>query len=120
MKYRDDRMFVLRLSANFQTSEGGVTVINGKDFVLKSRSDPVALITYRNTIELPSFRMDHFDDMDKAEAYIKQIEPTCPRVSLGGNAPDPIPTWEKHLEWLHANGLISVLEGDNPLPHWVR
>ena len=120
MQYRDDRMFVLRLTADFNTAADGSVTISGRDFSLKSRDQAVALVTYRNVLSLPAIRVDEFPNMEAAEEYIKATEPTCPRISLGGNQPDPTPTWEEHLSWLHANGLKSVLEGDNPVPEWAR
>ena len=94
--------------------------INGREFLLKSKDQAVALVTYRNVLSLPAIRFDQFPNMDAAEDYIKLTEPTCPRISLGGKPLVPTPTWEEHLNWLHANGLRSVLEGDNPIPEWAR
>jgi len=119
MEYRDDRMFVMRLSADFSVDADGSVSINGKYFNLRSRDQAVALVTYRNVRQLTAVRVDQFDNMDAAEDYIKKVEPTCPRLSSGHRSPDPIPSWEEHLKWLHANGLRSVLEGDNPLPDWA-
>ena len=120
MEYRDDRMFVMRLSADFQTSADGSITINGRDFNLKSRSQAVALITYRNTLQLSAVRFDPFPNMDAAEEYIKKVETSCPRLSLNGKSPDPVPGWEEHLEWLNGNGLLSVLEGNNPILERAR
>ena len=120
MDYLDDRMYVFRISADFQVGKDGSVSINGKELNLKSRGQPIALITYRNISSLPAVRFDDFSNMDAAENYIRRTEPTCPRFSLGGEQPDPTPTWEEHLDWLHANGLVSVLEGNNPLPTWAR
>ena len=112
-------MFVMRLSADFVTAADGSITINGRDFHLKSKNEHVALITYRNTLQLSAIRVDKFENMNAAEKYIMDIEPTCPRLSLDGRSPEPIPNWSEHLEWLHMNGLLSVLEGNNPLPDWV-
>jgi hypothetical protein len=120
MQYRDDRMYVMRLSADFVTAADGSITINGRDFSLKSRTQSVALVTYRNNIQLTAVRVDQFENIDAAEQYIIDIEPTCPRLSLGGRSPEPTPTWNEHLEWLHSQGLISVLEGDNPIPDWTK
>jgi hypothetical protein len=120
MQYRDDRMYVLRLSSDFYTSADNSITINGREFHLKDRNQPVALITYRNTFQLPPVRTDQFSTMDEAEIYIRKVEPTCPRASLGGMSPDPTPTWEEHLEWLRKSDLKSVLEGDNPIPEWAK
>ena len=113
-------MFVLRLSSDFHTAADGTVSINGRDFELKSRDQAVALITYRNVVSLPAVRFDRFDNRDAAEEYIKRTEPTCPRVSLDGKQPTPPLTWDEHLMWLHTHGLKSVLEGDNPVPDWIK
>jgi hypothetical protein len=118
--YRDDRMYVMRVTSNFTSdTDGAVTVPmhvqGGIDL-----SKPVVLITYLNTPDLPAVRVDDFPSGREAIDYIMRVEPTCPRVSLGGRPPEPTPTWRDHLELLHAQGLASAAEGDAPVPHWVE
>jgi hypothetical protein len=118
--YRDDRMYVMRIASNFtKDADGAVTVPmsveGGSDL-----SKPVVLITYRNTPNLPAVRVDEFCSGREAIDYIMRVEPTCPRVSLGGRAPEPTPTWQEHLDWLHGQGMTSAAEGDAPIPHWVE
>jgi hypothetical protein len=77
------------------------------------------LTTYRNTPNLPAVRVDDFPSGREAIDYIMRVEPTCPRVSLGGRPAEPTPTWQEHLDLLHAQGLKSAAEGDDPIHHWV-
>jgi hypothetical protein len=118
--YRDDRMYVMRITSNFtKDADGAVTVPmrieGGSDL-----SKPVVLITYRNTPNLPAVRVDDFPSGREAIDYIMRVEPTCPRVSLGGRPMEPTPTWQEHLGWLHVQGLTSAAEGDAPIPHCVE
>ncbi len=119
MEYRDDRMFVMRLTSDFEKSASGKVSASMRQDINPNTTNPVVLITYRNTPELPAIRVDEFKTYEDAVNYIRRVEPFCPRLSLQGKSPTPIPTWEAHLEWLHASGLKSAAEGDFPLPDWV-
>ncbi|TAL32086.1 MAG: hypothetical protein EPN98_14845 [Phenylobacterium sp.] len=114
--YRDDRMYVLRLTSDFEKHDDHSFVATIKADHEIDFSKPTLLITYENTSQLPSVRVDEFTSRWDALAYVKKIEPTCPRVSLGGRPAHPTPTWSQHLAWLHAKGLKSAAEGDTPLP----
>jgi hypothetical protein len=117
--YRDDRLYVMRVASNFtKAADGAVTVALSAEREIDANT-PVVLVTYRNLSNLPAVRVDDFPSLSAAIAYIKRVEPTCPRVSLGSQSPDPTPPWQEHLEWLHAQGLQSAAEGDAPLPHGV-
>ena len=117
--YRDDRLFVMRVASNFtKEADGAITVAPSAEPEIDEHK-PVVLVTYRNLLSLPAVRVDDFPSLSPAIAYIKQVEPTCPRVSLGGQSPEPTPPWQEHLEWLRGQGLKSAAEGDTPLPHWV-
>jgi len=87
-------------------------------FTGRLRTPSVLLITYRNVPSLPAVRSDTFDSFEEAVEYVKKVEPTCPRVSLGGESPTPTPSWEEHLEWLHRQQSRSAAEGDQPQPDW--
>jgi hypothetical protein len=118
-KYRDDRMYVMRMCSDFTKLKDGtisVSMTNEEPF---DTSGPIMLITYRNTYNLPAFRTDEFKSYAEAIIYIHRIEPTCPRLSLGSKSPNPIPTWEAHLDWLHSQGLKSAVEGDFPMSDLV-
>ncbi len=119
-EYRDDRMYVMRISSNFEKSNGQVISTRMCPDMLGDIDGAVLLITYRNTHSLPAIRTDEFATIGEALSYIQRVEPTCPRISLGGKAALPTPTWEAHLEWLHSEGLKSAAEGDCPVPHWVK
>jgi hypothetical protein len=92
-------------------------IITGPDHAAGSNS--TILVTYRNVPSLPPVRSDEFDTLEKAIQYVKEIEPTCPRVSLNGNSPRPTPSWQEHLDWLHELGLQSAAEGYQPRPTWA-
>ena len=119
-EYRDDRMYVMRISSNFDKSDGRVVSAPIRGDVPSEIDGPVLLITYRNTYSLPAVRTDEFATIREALSYIQRVEPTCPRISLRGKPALPTPTWEAHLKWLHSEGLKSVAEGDCPVPHWIK
>lgn len=119
-EYRDDRMYVMRISSNAEKSNDGLISPSMRQDEAQDLVGPVVLITHRNTYQLPAVRADKFDTIDDALSYIRRVEPTCPRISLGGQAPLTTPSWEAHLAWLHSEGLKSAAEGDCPVPHWVR
>ena len=119
-EYRDDRMYVMRISSNFEKSDGRLISAPIREDAPEEIDGPVLLITYRNTYSLPAVRTDEFATISEALSYVRRVEPTCPRISLGGKANLPTPTWEAHLEWLHSEGLKSAAEGDCPLPLWVK
>lgn len=114
--YRDDRMFVMRMTSKFSIDEDGTVTASMVREEQVSAEGPVLLITYRNTQRLPAVRTDEFESLQEALSYIMRIEPTCPRLSLEGQSPDPPLTWIEHLDWLHQNGLRSVAEGNAPIP----
>ncbi len=118
--YRDDRMYVMRLTTGFtRVVDGLEEVMTGSKPELASGSESVLLLTYRNVPNLPPTRTDSFSSLEGAIQYVKEVEPTCPRVSLDGNAPDPTPSGQEHLAWLHGLGLRSAAEGDEPRPDWA-
>lgn len=119
-EYRDDRMYVMRISSSFKKSRDGVISAAISHGRLQDLKGTVLLITYRNTHSLPAVRTDEFETIDDALSYITLVEPTCPRVSLGGKALSPTPSWDFHLDWLHSEGLQSATEGEYPLPQWVK
>ena len=114
--YRDDRLYVMRVASNFtKDTDGAVTVALAAEPSIEA-DKPVVLLTYRNLPNLPAVRVDDFQSFAAAIDYIKRVEPTCPRISLGGSSPEPTPSWEEHLKWLHKQGLRSAAEGDTPIP----
>jgi hypothetical protein len=108
--YRDDRMYVMRVTSNFtKDADGAVTVPmcvqGGSDL-----SKPVVLITYRNTPNLPAMRVDDFPSGREAIDYIMRVEPTCPRVSLGGRPPEPTPLIGSREKTIRKRLLCSPLK----------
>jgi hypothetical protein len=117
--YRDDRMYVMRLTSDFSKSDDGRISASMNPEATPADDGLVLLITYRNTSSLPAVRVDDFASLGEAVDYVMRVEPTCPRISLNGKPPYPVPSWEDHLSWLHRQGLKSVAEGDFPQPHWL-
>jgi hypothetical protein len=110
----------MRLTTGFtRVVDGLEEVMTGSKPELASGSESVLLLTYRNVPNLPPTRTDSFSSLEGAIQYVKEVEPTCPRVSLDGNAPEPTPSWQEHLAWLHGLGLRSAAEGDEPRPDWA-
>ena len=110
---------VMRIAASFtKEADGAVTVSLSAETDIDA-DKPVVLVTYRNLLNLPAVRVDDFPSLSAAIDYIRQVEPTCPRVSLGGLSPQPTPSWQEHLKWLHEQELRSAAEGDAPIPNWV-
>ena len=112
-------MFVMRIASNFSKQGDGVVKVSMEMVEPADPRRPVVLITYKNTQNLPAVRVDEFPSLLAAIDYVKDIEPTCPRLSLDGAPPQPTPSWEEHLAWLHGQGLKSAAEGDFPVPKWV-
>lgn len=119
-EYRDDRMYVMRISSNFEKSNSQVISTPIRPDIPGDIDGSVLLITYRNTHNLPAIRRDEFDTIGEGLSYIQRVEPTCPRISFGRKAALPTLTWEAHLEWLHSERLKSAAEGDCPMPQWVK
>lgn len=117
--YRDDRMYVMRITSNYSKDQEGAVTASMKIVPETDLDKPVVMITYRNLLNLPAVRFDEFPTLKAAYEYAMEVEPTCPRISLGGRPPKPVPSWSEHIAWLHGQGLISVTEGDAPVPNWV-
>lgn len=67
------------------------------------------LITYRNTARYPAVRVEHFECLEEAQAYIKKVEPAVPLLSLGGKVPKkPLP-YKEFLEWKATNNLRNTI-----------
>jgi hypothetical protein len=122
--YRDDRMYVMRITSGATRSgpvdssppEAPGEFVTGPTPASGGWVPSVSLMTYRNVPSLPAVRVDSFESIEKAIEYVKKVEPTCPRVSLNGQPPEPTPSWEEHIEWLHRLGLRSAAEGDEAKP----
>ena len=106
-EYFDDRLFVLYLCAGKVEIEEGE---EGAVWTTIYHENPPAeylwcVVTYRNCKRYPLYRVDSFHNKEDAIAYIKQIEPETPLISLSGKPPqNPLP-YEKYLEWKKNNNL---------------
>lgn len=111
-EYRDDRMFVMNISIAEDS--------NGKDCW--------HMTTYRNTIQLASYRNDFFDTELSLMKYIQKIEPLTPIISRNEkpleipsyiNKDDDIEIWKYYNEWLIKNGLFSAVSGTSHVPFYI-
>ena len=117
--YRDDRMYVMRLTTGSTRVDGDrKEAITGLKPQAQGWTETVLLLTYRNVPSLPAVRSDSFDSLEEAIEYVKRVEPTCPRISLDGGSPEPTPSWQAHLEWLQGLGLPSAVDGAQPRPNY--
>jgi hypothetical protein len=119
--YRDDRMYVLRITTGTTTTDGNgvVMAVTGPSKSASAGRPVHLLLTYKNVPSLPVTRSDEFQTRAEATEYVMNVEPMCPRVSLEGAAPDPTPSWAEHLQRLHDLGFRSAAEGDQPRPDWA-
>ena len=113
-------MYVMRVTTNFEKDADGSVQAGLSDLKDSEISKPAIVITYRNVASLPATRVDDFPSVSAALEFVRKVEPTCPRQSLGGRSPEPTPTWQEHLQWLHEMGLRSAAEGDQPMPYWAK
>ena len=116
--FRDDRMYVMRITSNFTKDNDGTVIASLDPQVAVDKTGKVLLITYRNTHQLPATRVDEFASYEEVINYIQKVEPTCPRLSLNGVAPNPTPSWDEHLRWLHAMNLHSATEENFVISEW--
>lgn len=95
--YNDDRMFVLHISkCTVRAGLDGTTAITIHHQAAPAESQ-WCVVAYHNTRRYPPTRVDRFDTLAEAEAYVQRIEPTVPRVSLAGQFPGkPLP----YAQWL--------------------
>ncbi len=109
--YLDDRMYVLevvRVIASRIVSDDPMRPVEG---------GPRWIVTTRRNVPgLPPTRTDDFDTREEAIAYMEEVEPTTPRVSLDGRPPEPTPTLAAHRRWLHENNLSAPYIAPAPDP----
>ena len=91
--YRDDRVFILDL----QLASKGVRQV-------------WAVTTRRNIDGFPPFRVDDFESRERAVEFIQRIEPTTPRISLGGKPPENPVSYDEYVLKLHGEGIPSAME----------
>ncbi len=103
--YHDDRLFVLgicKCTIREVDAETVETVIYHED---APANHIWCIVTVRNTARYPMARVDHFATEEEAHNYMRHVEPTTPRVSLGGASPVPPPTYDEFVAWKAANHL---------------
>ena len=111
--YRDDRMYVMRITSNYTKEVTEDLIHYGASLDVDEDIDPgkpVILITYRNLGSLSAQRIDEFPTRSDAVNYAMKVETECPRVSLRGRSPFPTPSWQTHCEWLRDNGHVSAID----------
>ena len=106
-KYFDDRLFVLYLCAGkVEIEEGEGGVVWTKVYHENPPKDHLwCVATYKNCQRYPLYRVDSFYKEEDATAYIKQVEPETPLISLGGKTPENHLPYEQYLEWKRKNNL---------------
>ena len=119
LKYRDDRLFVCNLTFS---EVKGVEVKNGMMKPTKKKNLKWTLVTYHNTIQLMTNRIDSFKNKETAIKYLQKVEPFTPLISRQGN-PLEIPhqedNWLYWRRWLKENKLFSALSEKQHVPFWV-
>src|SRR5262245_54616548 len=103
--YNDDRIYVLHLCRCTVDNAGQAL----ERTVIHHESPPEnakwCLATFRNTERYPAVRIDRFDSVEEARAYMEKIEPTTPLVSLGGRSPSAPLSYDKFVAWKQSHGL---------------
>ena len=97
MLFNDDRLFVFEISPVTTSS----LTSNAPE------RHEWAVITRRNVVGFPPKRTDSFSTRSEAELYYKKVVVETPRVSLGEQKPDPIPTLEEYTTWLKNENLFD-------------
>lgn len=91
--YFDDRLFILDLQ---QAKKGDREVW--------------AVTTRRNIKGFPPRRVDDFKTKEEAVSYLKEVEPSTPRISLHGKSPNPVPSYEEYLKWCDSEDIPSSMK----------
>lgn len=102
--YNDDRMFILYLckcTVQFNDNVKTTTIHHQ----LAPENHRWGVVTYRNVPSYPAVRVDCFDSEDEAIAYVRNIEPQVPLISLGSKQPsNPLP-YDQFVSWKKGNNL---------------
>jgi hypothetical protein len=103
--YFDDRLFVLYLcKATLETQDDGVVVTT----IYHEQAPTVhvwCVVTYRNCDRYPMFSIRHFATSDSAVAYLQQVEPETPLISLHGSSPTKPVSYQEYCAWKTKNNL---------------
>lgn len=87
--YFDDRVYIYDISFGLYGSLLSV-----------ERKETWSVIARRNVHRYPPVSIWEFSTYDEAIEYLRKIAPTTPRVSLGKQPPDPVPSWEEYQQWV--------------------
>jgi len=101
-RYLDDRMFVLEISR-----------VTTRSMTSTNERQQWAVIERRNVFGYPPTRCKEFDRRDAAVAFLKELAPQTPRVSLDGESPSPLPSWDEFQSWLTSLGVARLQVDDS-------
>jgi len=124
--YRDDRMYVLYTCKC--TEEVEADYVSTTIYHEASPSDAKwCIVTYKNTPRYRAFRVDVFDSRQKADDYVRGVEPEVPLISLGGRSRNPPLAYPDFVRWKEEQGFeeydyTKLYEpgGENPQETIVR
>lgn len=72
---------------------------------------PVCAITTRRNVKgFPPRRSDTFQTKEEAIRYLKEVEPSTPRISLKGKSPNPPLSYEQHVNWCKSENIPTSME----------
>jgi hypothetical protein len=119
--YNDDRMYVLHVARCIAAPGPDDTTVTTIYHENVPEDATWCLVTYRNTPRYPATRVDHFSSMEEARSYLERVEPTVPRISLGGREPEEPMAFDAWKAWKVANGwreydyrIVFTPGGENP------
>lgn len=104
--YFDDRLFVLYLcKSTVEIEPDNDGVVWTKIYHEQAPTNHTwCVATYKNCNRYPLYRVDNFYKKDDAMAYMKQIEPETPLISLNGKSPLRPASYEDYLSWKKEKG----------------
>jgi hypothetical protein len=91
--YLDDRLFILDLQ---QAKKDG--------------QDVWAIVTRRNVKGFPPRRSDTFQTKNEAVQYLKQVEPSVPRISLSGKSPSTPISYKEYVIWCKSKKIPTSIQ----------
>lgn len=101
-EYFDDRLFVLYLckgSVEIESDRVAITLYHDQ-----APTDHIwCIVTYRNCNRYPLCRVDPFYKKDDAIAYLREVEPTVPLISLNGRSPQKPLSYDGFVAWKQKN-----------------
>jgi len=102
--YYDDRMFIFyicKVRSEIVSNQRRTTIYHQE-----APDDHVwAVVYYRNCARMMPWKIDYLRTREEAEQHYRDLAPGVPRVSLGGESPSWLITYEEYAAWLVENGL---------------